>query len=219
MTKMASHHALSRLGLKLRSKRLRHSLPKDIGAVVNRLTPDDTVLDIGAHVGVASAMFAASGCQVFAIEPNPHAFRNLQRLANGNPHIHPIWAAASVPGRSEVELYMHRYAAQNQVKYAQGSSLRPDKPNVGGLVETVPALDLASLIHEFGHVTILKMDIEGYEVDLLPWLASDGCLKLIENIFVETHENKWPSLVEATQQMRQKCELAVGQSRIFWNWP
>ena len=45
--------------------------------------PGDLVFDIGAHLGNRTRAFAALGCRVVAVEPQPHVARMLRTLVGG----------------------------------------------------------------------------------------------------------------------------------------
>lgn len=92
------------------------------------------------------------------------------------------------------------------------------KPNVGTSFFEVRGVNLSKLIEKAGEVSILKIDIEGYEVELLPTILSSGCLKFVKNVFVETHDKKWPDLHEKTSLMKSLCSQA-NHTNFFWNWP
>lgn len=45
-------------------------------------------------------------------------------------------------------------------------------------------------------MAVLKIYIEGFEVDLVPDLIREGVLENMNTVFVETHDHKWPELSE-----------------------
>ena len=64
------------------------------------LEPGDLVFDIGAHVGNRTRAFAALGCRVVAVEPQPHVAALLRVLAGRIPDVTVVEAAvADRPGR------------------------------------------------------------------------------------------------------------------------
>ncbi|MGE0844678.1 MAG: FkbM family methyltransferase [Flavobacteriaceae bacterium] len=80
--------------------------PAAIAELKRYIAPGDTVIDIGAHSGDTSVMFAlAAGPKgrVFAVEPNSYVLPILEANASLNPRIAPIeilpYAATAAPGK------------------------------------------------------------------------------------------------------------------------
>ena len=59
------------------------------------LEAGDLVFDIGAHVGNRTRAFAALGCRVVAVEPQPHVAALLRTLAGRIPDVTVVEAAVS----------------------------------------------------------------------------------------------------------------------------
>jgi hypothetical protein len=62
---------------------------------------------------------------------------------------------------------------------------------------------------------LMKMDIEGEEINVVPWLLSTGALCFIDHIMIELHINKnetvrkfWSNFNHTLQDQRGKCKLA-----------
>lgn len=197
-----------RLGLtaEARSKRLlRRHTPN----------PGEIALDCGANVGEFTELLAQRGGEVYAFEPNPFAFEVLRKRMEKFTHVH-CYQAAVAAGAGRRKLYFHKNSALDEVHWSNGSSLLDVKPNVDATkyVE-VEAIDLADFVRSLGRsVKVLKMDIEGAEVEVLERLADTGAMDLIGCLFVETHENKIPQLAEPTARLRQR----LAGRRIHWAW-
>src|SRR5262245_52901688 len=130
------------------------------------LRAGSVAIDCGAHVGNVTAAFSATGARVVAFEPNPEAFAALRERFERVDNVRLVNAAVSDrDGRAR--LYLHRSAAEDQVKWAVGSSLYAAKGNVDAdrsvEVETV---DLDGVIRELGRVDLLKLDVEGAEIPI-----------------------------------------------------
>lgn len=204
---------------KIRARSLYRLLPDDVKPLVEALKPGDICVDCGANVGKVSELFASYGATVHSFEPNPHAYAALVETAGHMPGIRPIPKAVGLGDVSELDLYFHEHHDDDPLAYSQGSSLMQDKPNVAGQTVKVQVEDFAAFLKKLGQVKILKIDIEGYETELLPHLVKENALEQVEHIFVETHDQKWPGLKDATDKMRQIVANSPLANNIRYDWP
>jgi FkbM family methyltransferase len=167
------------------------------------LGPGDVAIDCGANVGRYTEPLARSGAVVHAFEPDPTAFAALSARLSGRPNVtlHP--AAVGVTDGTAT-LYRAADFAADPLKRTVSSSLLPDKLNVDAEAALeVRRVDLPRFIAEIGRVALLKLDIEGAEVEILERLLEIGALARIGAVFVETHETKAPALAERTAALRR----------------
>ncbi len=179
------------------------------------------MIDCGANRGKWSTIFADLGAQVIAFEPDPVAFKALEESARGRAGMHVRNSAAGVSDGT-VRLYFHTNRDANPLDYSSGSSLLESKPNVSSEFTEVTSIDLSRVVTESSlDVEILKIDIEGYEVELLPHLISTGAIDKIRKVFVETHEKKWPDLELATRRLIKLADAveARGATEFHFDWP
>ena len=161
---------------------------------------------------------AEGGATVHAFEPNPHACAVLRKRFEHNPRVKVHEAAVHISDGT-LRLYLHENSVQDEIYWSNGSSLLADKPNVSGerFVEA-RTIDLAAFIDALpGRVRLLKMDIEGAEVEVLRRLIEAGSLDKVDVLFVETHERKMPWLAPVTAKLKE--ELAAHptcQARFDW---
>lgn len=123
------------------------------------LRPGDTVLDIGAHIGLYTLQAArgvgANG-RVFAFEPSSENYALLQQnvAANGYQNVDPVRAAVtSTPG--EVHLTL---SADNTGDHSLSAERTNDRPT-----EAVPGIQLDEWLPAGCTVDVVKMDIQGGE--------------------------------------------------------
>ena len=64
---------------------------------------------------------------------------------------------------------------------------------------------------------ILKMDIEGAEVPVLEGLLDAPVISRIAHVFVETHDNRIPSLAAPSAALRERVR-GVRHPRIYMDW-
>ncbi len=132
--------------------------------VVRRLLPrGGTLLDIGAHVGTVSLPAAAAGCRVVAIEASAANARllRLSKEANGFDNLTVVEAAAGAAAG--------RVAFEEDGLYGHVT----DRGNGAVNGNSVPVVAIDELLGELGieHVDVVKMDIEGYELEAFRGMA------------------------------------------------
>ena len=178
---------------------------------------DDLCFDVGSNIGDISAVLLRLGARVIAIDPQPAAMRELRARLAGNAKLTCVQAGvAESPG--ELELYLH-----DQV----GTTSMVKEWSPGRIVNsiTVPVMTLDDLIVRFGVPRYCKIDVEGFELNVLRGLsrqlellsfefhadqknmtAASRCLNLLEQLGdiemnVITHRRNafaWSSWVVAT---------------------
>lgn len=174
---------------------------KYIGSIY-ALNPGDVVIDCGANVGFYTTIMAWRGCRVFSFEPNPYAFEVLQRNTGHFKNVTLLPKAVSTKNET-MRFYFHRNAYEDQVKWSQGSSLLASKENVDeNSYVSVESVNLCDFITELqGDVKLIKIDIEGAEVEVLQEIIEREIYKQVDVILVETHERKIPSLKSAMREI------------------
>jgi FkbM family methyltransferase len=167
-------------GIKQVFVRREYEIPPPPGAV-------DVVVDLGSNIGAAALFFRARfpHARVIAVEPDPVTFEKL--ALNGAPQAIEVHQLA-VAGE-DAERMFHRHPA------SWGSSLlvaAEAPPPRGPAPVAVRAARLDSLCDELGLATIdvLKMDIEGAEVEALErFTGADR----VRQMLVEVHTDIVPS--------------------------
>lgn len=187
-----------------------HEVPRELRAVFRALGPGTLAVDCGANVGRVTTLLAARGAEVYAFEPNPHAFAVLSTRHAANRRVHCLEnavAASAGPAR----LHLHANAPADAVAWSTGSSLLESKPNVDPAtfveVETVD-LDafLASLRRD---LQVLKLDVEGTEIEILERLLETGRLAAIRHVLVEMHDRRIPGLEARGAELRTRLAGAA----------
>jgi len=180
----------------------------------------DYVIDCGANVGNITNFFNSLGAYVLAFEPNKHAYNILQEKFQNNNRVKCIPKGVAGKKSSGIKkMFLHEHAEKNQVLYSSGSSIIEDKENVNknNFIE-VEMVNLCEFLKLFKKkVKVLKIDIEGAEVELLNDLMDENLIRDIPYIFVETHEKKIPSLKKPTESLKKRIE-EENYLNINLNW-
>ena len=131
------------------------------------------MVDFGAYIGFTALHAASHGVEVHAFEPNPAAHDLLARNVAANPDLAPrvhLYRHGIGAREEEVTLYAKAHAdsgASINETIERGALLR------GTPVGTIQLRDAAAVLREVrtGARTLVKIDIEGAEYQVLPAIA------------------------------------------------
>ena len=176
-------------------------------------------IDLGANVGKYTRMMAAKAKHVIAFEPDPWAHAALQANLAAFDNVSIEQAAA---GTSDDTVCLYRAVGfeRDPATRSQWSSTVAEKRNVAkNAALEVRQIDFVRYLDELDRkVGILKIDIEGAEVDLLEALFDrPDLLERIGHIFAETHETGIPGHRARVEALRERAKL-IDRSRIFLDW-
>jgi len=145
----------------------------DLYVAKYRPKPGDRVLDAGAYAGLSTAFFSqlvGPAGSVVALEPDPinyeYLLRNCKDLANVT--ILPL------------ALLDHDRGTQFRSQGNMGSGIGA---NIGKEI-TVPSITIPQLETRYGKFDFMKLDIEGAENRVAPWLRAPAVIELHNTSFV-----------------------------------
>ncbi|MEM8849749.1 MAG: FkbM family methyltransferase [Pseudomonadota bacterium] len=222
------------------ARRERHAWARGVlDGILSQLRPGDVALDCGANVGEISVPIAQTGATLYSFEPDPVAFARLAERLAPFPNAHPIAAAVS----DKVGTATLRRTARvpdDPLGATVSSTLMDgngDADVAGGNDLDVPVIDLTDVLRDMiagrvprampprpgirrrpGRVALLKMDIQGEELNLLPALHDADLLTHIGCTLVETHQRKFRDLRRDFLQMRRDIGGLYSARKVNLDW-
>ena len=155
--------------------------------VFDFLSKDSIFIDIGANIGeVTDYINDKTGCKIFCYEPHPGAFNYLKNKLKNKDNIFTFNYAVSDKD-SEQDFYLHKDSLDSgEIKYSQASSLESDKENISQNKKiTVKSIHINNILKKFEKIDCIKIDIEGHEYKILPFLIENK--NLIKKVVCELH--------------------------------
>ena len=185
---------------------------------LRKLGPGDVVVDCGANVGEFTGLFLSTGATVHAFEPDPWTFKELQRRFPKSERLF-LYPTAVSDCSGMVELYRRADFSEDPEGASVSSSLCVEKSNVDPDCSiSVPQISLVEFLRDLDcRVALLKIDIEGEEVAVLEHMIATDSLELCGQVFVETHEDRIPSLKDRTERLRALSQRNYS-GRLFLDW-
>lgn len=186
-----------------------HLLAKTFG-------PQDVVIDLGAHIGLATTEFAQTAGEVHSFEPNPVNYAELQKHTQRYTNV-TLHNAAVSDSDGTLDLF---FETPKPGKFYEGATIVQNKSNVTYENKvSVKTIDFAQFIEDLGKpVAAVKMDIEGAEYLVLERLIDSGAMDKIGMIYAECHVDRIPNLAEDKARVLAKFEAAGIAHKLNLEW-
>lgn len=162
---------------------------------------DDLVFDVGANIGQRSFVFSKLCSKIIAIEPQPFCQRHLRSRFLYSSKVIVVPCAIDVK-EGIANFYQatnHTVSSMSEkfISKVSSSIFKDVSWNQTIEVKTIP---LDKLISQYGLPAFLKIDVEGYELNVLKSLSKP--VKAISFEFT-------PSLIEETEKcVNRLCEIS-----------
>jgi FkbM family methyltransferase len=188
-----------------------------------RVNPGDIALDCGANVGDLTSRFARSSAKVYAFEPNSLCVKVLKNRFHTVRNVEIIHAGV-MDRACTLELTTPKAHAGFDDLSTTVSATFQTQPKGERLdydvnKETVNCIDLNEFILNLGQrVRLLKIDIEGAEIEVLNKLIDTRAIDLVDYVVVETHAEQMPHLKEATSALKDRINSEKLLDKVSLDW-
>lgn len=135
------------------------------------MRPGDLVFDVGANLGARARIFLELGARVVCVEPQAACLRRLHALFDGNERVTIVETAlGACPGEAVLHVSEQNPGITTMTDkwMQQGSRFAGETWNK---TESVPVTTLDALIKTHGQPVFCKIDVEGFELQVLKGLS------------------------------------------------
>jgi len=187
-------------------------LPAEISLYHSLIPPGSLCFDVGANIGERSEALLEAGCEVVAFEPQEACVREL--LARCKPYSRlRVLRAALGETPSIATLFLRSSSGQSgMVKDWEGTTIADID---------VPVLTLDIAILRYGTPYYCKIDVEGYELQVLNGLSASIPLLSVEYHLTVADISKTIKCVKKLQGLGMRfanVTLAESPSLFFERW-
>ena len=189
----------------------------DFNNALGLLQKGSLVIDAGANVGEFTKLFLDKGFKVHAFEPDTIALKELKKKCETSKELKLYEAAVGLKNERQ-KLYRYRKFDESNPYSTQGSSLLNYRSGKNKPFIEIKVIDFIEYLkQQTDSISLLKMDIEGIEIDILNKIIDENLHKKIKFIFVETHERFSHSLGVETAKLKLRIKkLKIRNINLDW---
>ncbi len=184
--------------------------------------PGGLAFDIGSHVGDRIGSFRRSGARVVALEPQPLCARVIREIYAGDNDVALVEAACGPkPGKLTLHINSNNptvtTASKDFVKAADGAG--GWEGQVWDQSIEVPVTTMDALIATHGSPDFVKIDVEGFEADVLAGLSQTVPCLSFEFTTIQ-RDVAYKCLDRLMEIGGYRFDIALGESQVltFGRW-
>jgi FkbM family methyltransferase len=136
------------------------------------------IFDVGANAGAKTAIFSKIANKVISVEANPTAARVLKQRFHKNKRVHVVEKACGACDETRLMYFFKDADAYNTLseKWRDALANGPDgavgrPPLVSNIATGVSVTTLDKLINVYGLPSYIKIDVEGFELEVIKGLS------------------------------------------------
>jgi FkbM family methyltransferase len=177
--------------------------------------PGDLCFDIGANVGNHTALFRSLGASVIALEPQAACAAELSgRFADDDAVVIVAKAAGAAAGRASLATTAASTLASMSDDWIAAVSRGRFAEFEWTGRETVDVTTLDELIEEFGAPAFCKIDVEGYELEVVRGLSTP--IRALSFEFASEYLQRTHDVLEVLASVSPiECNYALGESYVL----
>ena len=189
----------------------------EFNRALSNLNKGSYVIDCGANVGEFTKLFLEKGFIVDAFEPDPIAINELKKKCKNNKNLNLFQSAVGLKDNTQ-KLFRYRKFDENDPYSTQGSSLLDYRSGTNKPFVEIKVIDFINHINkQKKDISLLKMDIEGSEIEILNKIIDLNMHDKIKYIFVETHERFSHKLGLETAKLKLRINnLNIKNINLDW---
>ena len=189
----------------------------EFNRALSNLNKGSYVIDCGANVGEFTKLFLEKGFIVDAFEPDPIAINELKKKCKNNKNLNLFQSAVGLKDNTQ-KLFRYRKFDKNDPYSTQGSSLLDYRSGTNKPFVEIKVIDFINHIDkQKKEISLLKMDIEGSEIEILNKIIDLNIHDKIKYIFVETHERFSHKLGLETAKLKLRIKnLNINNINLDW---
>jgi FkbM family methyltransferase len=174
----------------------------------------DLVFDVGANQGEYSEVFASRGARVVAIEPNPAYSVRLLGLARTRSIVPKFCAVGDHEGSATLNICSQPGFSTLQPEMIDWTKDSPDYLGVQWAAKIdVPILTLDSVAEQHGVPSFVKIDVEGFEYEVICGMSF--CPRFVSFEFGVRHKHTALRCIDELGKRGYKFNLIVGRAFTF----
>lgn len=175
--------------------------------------PKGLCFDVGANVGNRTALFLELGAHVVMVEPQKECYEALEKRF---PDL-PLVKKGLGEKESTEKLYVSDVSLISSFSKSHVDQMQEDRFKGANWDKTVDIemTTLDQLIKKYGVPDFCKIDVEGYEYDVLKGLSQPLKALSIEYIVPENKEVVLSCIQHLSQLGNIECNLSHGESMKF----
>ena len=203
--------------LKIGRKSRKKNAFAEFNRALSNLNKGSYVIDCGANVGEFTKLFLEKGFIVDAFEPDPIAINELKKKCKKNKNLNLLQSAVGLKDNMQ-KLFRYRKFDENDPYSTQGSSLLDYRSGTNKPFVEIKVIDFINHINkQKKEISLLKMDIEGSEIEILNKIIDLNMHDKIKYIFVETHERFSHKLGLETAKLKLRINnLNINNINLDW---
>jgi FkbM family methyltransferase len=182
------------------------------------ISPGDLCFDVGANVGEISEVMLQLGARVVAVEPQSENVRALEAKFSGNPNFAVVAKALGAKvGSGELMICGLSECSSMSAEFVEvvtGSGRLPAEVYQWNEIREVRITTLDQLVHDFGLPAFTKIDVEGFEAEVIK-----GCSHTLKVLSLEFTPERLEPALNCIQMLEKLGEVefnyTVGFSKKF----